>query len=258
MTEPTSAEPSRSPGLRLTTPAELATLDFDKGGGLVVVVAQHAASGAVLMVAFADEEALRRSLETKELHLRSRRRGLWRKGETSGNVLAVVELLADCDGDAVLARVVPKGPTCHTGAPTCFGAPPAPPEPHEPHEPSSVGTSPRDAQQVTGALSALAAVIDARAAALAAELSGAAQGAEVDRSYTRRLLADRNLRLKKLGEEAVELVVALADEDRERAAEEAADLVYHTLVALRGAGLSLSDVERVLERRASEAQKRER
>lgn len=227
--DPKDVDP-RAPGLRLTSVASLASLDFEKGGGLVVTVAQDARTGAVLMVAFADEEALRRSLETGELHFRSRRRGLWKKGETSGHVLSVVELVADCDGDAVLARVVPKGPTCHTGEPTCFGA----------------AGGPHDAS----ALDALAATIEARAVELAAEGSAPERAAPGPPSYTRRLLGDRNLRLKKLGEEAAELVVALADGDRERAAEEAADLVYHTLVALRGAGLTLADVERVLARRA--------
>jgi phosphoribosyl-ATP pyrophosphohydrolase/phosphoribosyl-AMP cyclohydrolase len=197
---------------------DLTTLDFEKGNGLVTVVAQDAATGAVLMVAHADREALERTLATGEMHYRSRTRGLWHKGATSGHVQRVVALAADCDGDAVLARVVPAGPACHTGAPTCFGAP-------------------------TGdALSALDATLAARADA--GETSGETSGATP--SYTRRLLADRNLRLKKLGEEMAELVTACADGDRARAAEEGADVVYHALVALRAVGVTLDDVRAVL------------
>src|SRR5215510_1027982 len=97
------------------------TLDFDKGNGLITVVAQDADTGEVLMVAHADREALACTLATGEMHYRSRTRGLWHKGATSGNVQRVVSLAADCDGDVVLARVTPAGPACHTGARTCFG-----------------------------------------------------------------------------------------------------------------------------------------
>src|ERR671921_1808836 len=100
----------------------LDALDFTKGSGLVTVVAQDARTGAVLMVAHADREALERTLATGEMHYRSRTRGLWHKGATSGNVQRVVSLSPDCDGDAVLARVAPAGPACHTGSVSCFGA----------------------------------------------------------------------------------------------------------------------------------------
>ena len=100
---------------------DLDTLDFGKGGGLVTVVTQDARTGDVLMVAHADREALERTLATGEMYYRSRTRGLWHKGGTSGNVQRVVSLAADCDGDAVLARVDKAGPSCHTGAETCFG-----------------------------------------------------------------------------------------------------------------------------------------
>ena len=202
----------------MTATLALDRLDFAKGGGLVTVVAQDAVTGAVLMVAHADREALARTLATGEMHYRSRTRGLWHKGATSGNVQRVVALLADCDGDAVLARVVPAGPACHSGAVSCFG----------------------DAALAADALGALDATVRARASA----------SPPARPSYTQRLLADRNLRLKKLGEEAAELVLACADDDRPRAAEEAADLVYHAVVALRALGLSLDDVRGVLEGRA--------
>src|SRR5689334_23872278 len=100
---------------------DLDTLNFDKSGGLVTVVTQDARTGAVLMVAHADREALERTVETGEMHYRSRTRGLWRKGATSGHTQRVVSLSVDCDGDAVLARVNQVGPACHSGAPSCFG-----------------------------------------------------------------------------------------------------------------------------------------
>jgi phosphoribosyl-AMP cyclohydrolase / phosphoribosyl-ATP pyrophosphohydrolase len=206
-------------------PFNLDALDFSKGGGLVTVVVQDAASGAVLMVAHADREAMERTVATGQMHFRSRSRGLWHKGATSGNVQQVISLTADCDADAVLARVVPAGPACHSGAPSCFG------EQSSPHT-----------------LAAVDAVIGARAAELEHN-AGAPNSDQHLTSYTRRLLTDRNLRLKKLGEEAAELVLACADEDRTRAIEEAADLFYHSLVALRATGATLTDVAAVLEAR---------
>jgi phosphoribosyl-ATP pyrophosphohydrolase/phosphoribosyl-AMP cyclohydrolase len=197
---------------------DLDGLDFEKAGGLITVVTQDARSGAVLMVAYADRAALERTLETGEMHYHSRSRGLWHKGETSGNTQRVVSLTADCDGDAVLARVVPVGPACHTGAVSCFGAPAA------------------------DALGELDATI--------AERSEGAETA-VTPTYTQRLLRDRNLRLKKVGEEAAELVTACADGDPTRAAQEGADLVYHLLVALHGVGLTWFDLQRVLAERSA-------
>ena len=190
--------------------------DFDKGSGLITVVTQDAESGRVLMVAHADREALELTLATREMHYRSRTRGLWHKGATSGNVQRVVSLTVDCDGDAVLARVILAGPACHNGTTSCFVN-----------------------ESNGGALTELAAVIDARA-----------QDTSASDSYTRRLLDDRNLRLKKIGEEAAELLVALADDDHERIREEAADLLYHTLVAIRAQGVTLDDVRHVLANRA--------
>lgn len=193
---------------------DLDALDFAKGGGLVTVVAQDADSGAVLMVAHADREALERTLATGEMHYRSRSRGLWHKGSTSGNVQQVVALLPDCDGDAILARVRSPGPACHTGSRSCFGVP----------------------ALAADALSVLDATIAARVSEAPSQTTGEKP------SYTRRLLADRNLRLKKIGEEAAELVTACADDDRARAIEESADVVYHALVALHAVGGNLDDV----------------
>src|SRR6185312_6116921 len=102
---------------------DIDALDFSKGGGRVTVVAQDATTGVVLMVAQADRRALERTVTTGEMHYTSRTRGLWHKGATSGHVQRVVRLVADCDGDAVLAHVTPLGPACHTNAPSCFAAP---------------------------------------------------------------------------------------------------------------------------------------
>jgi phosphoribosyl-AMP cyclohydrolase / phosphoribosyl-ATP pyrophosphohydrolase len=191
---------------------QLDALDFGKGDGLVPVVTQHACTGEVLMVAFADRQALERALADRVMWYFSRSRNeLWKKGSTSGNVQRVLSLHSDCDTDAVLARVLPTGPSCHTGAWSCFAAPPT--------------------------LAALDQVIAARLADPAAP------------GYTRRLLDDANLRLKKLGEEAVELALACERGERERIADEAADLLYHVLVACRAAGIATADVLQRLEER---------
>lgn len=202
-----------------TVTLDLDRLDFTKGNGLVTVVTQDASTGDVLMVAHADREALERTLATGEMHYRSRTRGLWHKGGTSGNVQRVVSLSADCDADAVLARVEKAGPACHTGEETCFGP---------------------------GRWDALAA-LDATIALRATQAPPEGEKP----SYTRRLLDDRNLRLKKIGEEAAELVTACADGDKARAVEEAADVLYHVLVAVKPLGLTLEDVKAVLARRAA-------
>ena len=202
---------------------DLDQIDFAKGGGLVAVVAQDATTGDVLMVAFADRDALDATLRTGEMHYHSRTRGLWHKGGTSGNTQKVVSLTTDCDSDAVLARVIPAGPSCHTGATTCFTTPGVTPPPSD-------------------AFAELDATIAARALTVPDTASP---------SYTRRLLDDRNLRLKKIGEEAAEFVLACADSDPERATSEAADLLYHTMVSLHALGIRLSDVREELSRRGS-------
>lgn len=202
----------------LTTAAALGALDFDRGGGLVTLIAQDARTGDVLMLGFANRLALEKTLETGQLHFWSRsREQLWRKGETSGNTLSLESLHADCDGDAVLARVTPAGPTCHTGERSCFGE----------------------------GVSAPFAVLARLAETLASRAAERPEG-----SYTVRLLDDENLRLKKLGEETAELVVALSKGDRIRSVEEAADLVYHLLVALRAEGLDASALLEELAERA--------
>ncbi len=184
---------------------DLGRLDFDKGDGLVPVIAQHHRTGVVLMLGYADRDALERTIESGLLTFRSRSRGrAWTKGETSGNTLRVVALEPDCDADTILALVDPAGPTCHTGAASCFGARPV--------------------------LSALADTLAER------------QGADPTVSYTARLLADRNHRLKKLGEESVELAVACTGREAGPIAEEAADLLYHALVACQAEGVGLDQI----------------
>lgn len=194
----------------------LDALDFDRNGGFVTVVAQDHRTGAVLMVARADREAIQRTLASGEMHYHSRTRGPWHKGATSGNVQRVVSLTPDCDGDTVLARVIPAGPACHTGTVSCFGD--------------------------TGAAGDFAGALHQ----VLLERQGALGRGDVATGYTHKLLADRNLRLKKLGEEAAELAVACADENVARATEEAADVVYHTMVALRALGVGWEAVQGVL------------
>jgi phosphoribosyl-ATP pyrophosphohydrolase/phosphoribosyl-AMP cyclohydrolase len=184
--------------------------------GLVPVVAQSALSGEVLMVAYADRQALERTRETGQAHYHSRSRGaLWKKGETSGHHQVVEDVRVDCDGDAVLYVVRQHGPACHTGAPTCFGEP-------------------------TGAiLTRLARTIADRGRT------------RPTGSYTARLLDEGVGRIaQKLGEEAVETVVAATSEDAARLTSEAADLFYHLLVLLEAKELPLDRVFEELAQRA--------
>jgi phosphoribosyl-AMP cyclohydrolase / phosphoribosyl-ATP pyrophosphohydrolase len=202
----------------MTATLNLDEVKFAVDTGTVVVVAQDAATGRVLMVAHADREALARTIETGEMHYRSRRRGLWRKGETSGNVQRVVSLALDCDADSVLARVIPAGPACHTGQVSCF------PDSSQP-----------------GAWALLADTIRKR------------RNDPENTGYTRTLLGDRNLRLKKIGEEAAEFVTACADGDAGRAAQEAADVIYHMAVALQALDTSIDAVALALFARSEDS-----
>ena len=195
--------------------------------GLVPVVAQESRSGDVLMVAWANREALERSAATGQAHYFSRSRGtLWRKGETSGHEQAIREIRIDCDGDTVLYRVEQTGPACHTGSRTCFST--------VLEDGAAAG-----AEDPGGhLLSRLASTIARRVAERPAG------------SYTVQLL-DRGIAKasQKVGEEAVEVVVAANAEEPERLASEAADLLYHLLVLLQARGVPLDAVLSELEQR---------
>jgi phosphoribosyl-AMP cyclohydrolase / phosphoribosyl-ATP pyrophosphohydrolase len=206
--------------------------------GLVPVVTQESRSGDILMVAFANRDALERTLSTGLAHYFSRSRGaLWQKGETSGHLQRVLEVRLDCDGDAVLYRVDQTGPACHTGTRTCFST-----------VVSGAGAPWAGGQQGSGRpeedpgghlLTRLAATIASRAAE------------QPQGSYTAQLLAGGVSKAsQKVGEEAVEVVVAANSEDDERLASEAADLLYHLLVLLQARGVPLDAVLRELESRA--------
>jgi phosphoribosyl-ATP pyrophosphohydrolase/phosphoribosyl-AMP cyclohydrolase len=186
--------------------------------GLLPVVVQDRRSGDVLMFAYANAEAVTRTAETGLAHFWSRRRrALWRKGETSGNGLRVREVRTDCDRDTLLLVVDPEGPACHDGTRTCFG---------------------ESATTLAGVLDELQRVIAQRAQATP------------ETSYTARLFAKGpDHVLKKIGEEATEVVLAAKGETDQRLAEEAADLVYHLLVALRQRGLGLEHVLETLRSR---------
>jgi phosphoribosyl-AMP cyclohydrolase / phosphoribosyl-ATP pyrophosphohydrolase len=199
-----------------------AEIRFDDRG-LVPVIAQNADTGAVLTLAYANREALQRTLESGEAHYYSRSRGeLWRKGSSSGNTQRVVEVRVDCDGDTLLYRVEPRGPACHTGEESCF------------FTTLAGGEDGGDGEADFGA------VVERLDATIAQRHREMPEG-----SYTAKLLAGGTERVaQKVGEEAVEVVVAALM--GERLAEEAADLVYHLLVLLEERGVGIGEVAGVL------------
>ena len=200
--------------------------------GLVPVVTQESRSGDILMLAYANRDALDRTLSTGLAHYFSRSRGtLWQKGETSGHVQRVVEIRLDCDGDAVLYRAEQEGTACHTGARTCF---------------STVVW--RTGGQADGA--ALEEEPGAHVLSRLARTVASRADLRPEGSYTAKLLADGVGKVsQKLGEEAVEVVVAATTEDGERVASEAADLLYHLVVLLHARGVPLDAVWLELEKR---------
>lgn len=192
------------------------TIDFAKLDGLVPCIVQDAASGVVLMLGFMNKEALQKTLSEKRVTFFSRtKQRLWTKGETSGNFLAVVDVLSDCDNDTLLIKANPEGPVCHTGADTCFN----------------------ESNQRWDLRSLEAVIADRR--------QNPRQG-----SYTNVLFeSGMNKIAQKVGEEAVELVIEAKDDNKELFLNEAADLMYHYLVLLQAKGHTLSDVEGVLKAR---------
>ena len=191
--------------------------------GLVPVVAQDANTGEVLMLAYATMEAVEKTVETGEAHYHSRSRGkIWRKGETSGNTQRVVEVRLDCDGDALLYRVEPAGPACHTGENSCFF--------------TSLANTYEKAPSLSRVLERLARTIAERRREMPED------------SYTAELIGRGTERVaQKVGEEAVEVIIAALE--GKRLAEESADLLYHLLVLLEERGIKLAKVAKVLDER---------
>ncbi len=192
-----------------------AALDWRRGDGLVAAIVQDAASGRVLMLGYMNPEALEQTRRTGLVTFYSRsRRRLWTKGESSGNALELVSMTRDCDGDALLLRVRPRGPTCHLGSQSCF-------------EGSRAG------------------VLD--------DLNELVARRERERpadSYTTKLFEEGTRRIaQKVGEEGVETALAAVAQDDTALLGEAADLVYHLLVLLRARGLGLQDLTQALEQK---------
>ncbi len=213
------------------TDRDVAKVRFDERG-LVPCVIQDSRTGEVLTLAYMNSEALRLTLESREIHLYSRSRNeIWQKGATSGNVQRVQQLRYDCDGDALVALVEPVGPACHTGERSCFyrdiegtaePAVDAPPAPGEPAPVTSV------------ALPTLERTLLAR------------KRDRPDGSYTVTLLDDPALAGDKVREEAAEVVKAARSESEERLSEEAADVLYHLAVLLLSRGVSIAEALRIL------------
>lgn len=191
-------------------------IDFDKTNGLVPAIIQHAHSGQVLMLGYMNTEAWQQTQDSKRVTFYSRsKQRIWVKGETSGNYLQLVSAQIDCDKDTLLIQALPQGPTCHTGSFSCFGE-----------------------EEVKGFIHVLDSVIQHRKANPSPD------------SYTNKLL-DKGINkvAQKVGEEAVELVIEAKDNNDDLFLNEAADLLYHTLVLLAAKGKTLEDVEQVLQQR---------
>lgn len=207
--QPNSDAPA---GNRALTPADLDRLAFGKMDGLLPAIVQDG-EGAVLMLGYMSREALLQTFARGRVVFFSRsRRRLWEKGETSGNTLELVSVRADCDGDALLVSARPRGPVCHLGTRTCFGA----------H---------------TGAGESLA-FLGELESVIAQRIADRPQG-----SYTARLYAEGVKRMaQKVGEEGLEVALAAVAEPDEKLIGESADLIYHLLLLLKSRGLSLGRV----------------
>jgi phosphoribosyl-ATP pyrophosphohydrolase/phosphoribosyl-AMP cyclohydrolase len=193
-------------------------IDFEKGGGLVPAIVQDWSTNKVLMLGYMNKEALQKTKAEGKVTFYSRtKERLWTKGESSGNFLNVKEIMTDCDNDTILVKAEPQGPTCHTGADTCF---------NEKNESNALF------------LHYLQDIIVDRKKSTAAK------------SYTK-LLFDKGINkiAQKVGEEAVELVIEAKDSDDDLFKNEAADLLFHLLVLLEAKGVQLGDVVGVLRER---------
>jgi len=193
-------------------------LDFKKyADGLIPAIIQDAKTNKVLMLGFVNEEALKITKETGKATFYSRsQKKIWTKGETSGNFLNVVEILADCDSDTLLIKANPIGPTCHKGPDTCF----------------------KEVNRPTFSLEYLETVIEQRLTE------------SPEKSYTRRLF-DKGINkiAQKVGEEAVEIIIEAKDNNDDLFINEAADLMFHYLLLLKAKGFKLNDVIKTLEGR---------
>ena len=194
-------------------------VDFQKGGGLVPAIVQDATTGRVLMLGYMNEEALQKTHTSGLVTFFSRSRGeLWTKGETSGHYLHLVSIAADCDADALLVKVRPDGPTCHTGTDTCWG---------ERNEPDTLTF-----------LTELQDFIEQR------------QREMPEGSYTTSLFRDGvNRMAQKVGEEALEACIEAVGGTNERLIYEASDMLYHLIVLLTHKGLRIEDVVAELKER---------
>jgi phosphoribosyl-AMP cyclohydrolase / phosphoribosyl-ATP pyrophosphohydrolase len=201
--------------------ADIATLDWQKGAGLLPAIVQHADTGTVLMLGFMNREALAATLTQRRVTFYSRTRGrLWTKGEGSGNTIAVEAVTADCDRDTLLVLGRPHGPVCHTGAGDCFHG-----------QPPTLATELSFLHRLEG-------IIAARIAE------------QPDSSYTAKLHALGPSRIaQKVGEEGLEVALAAVGADDAAVVSESADLVFHLLLLLKSRGRSLHDVVRELESR---------
>jgi phosphoribosyl-ATP pyrophosphohydrolase/phosphoribosyl-AMP cyclohydrolase len=191
-------------------------IDFKRQNAPVPCIIQDSVTNKVLMLGYMNEEALEKTLTENRVTFFSRsKQRLWTKGETSGNYLTVKEILTDCDGDTILIKAIPNGPVCHTGSDTCFN------ESNKDWSLQSLEQVIQDRKQNPG--------------------TG---------SYTNNLFDEGLNRIaQKVGEEAVELVIASKDNNQEAFTKEAADLIYHTLVLLCMKGVTIDDVVEVLEMR---------
>jgi len=206
-------------------------LKFDERG-LIPAIAQDHLTGQVRMLAYMNQAALEQTLSTGKATFFSRSRGaLWTKGETSGNVLQVLSVTADCDADTLLLSVLPVGPTCHTGRPACFF-----------QRVGAQGALEAQASEAAPFLLELGQLLDSRKASTA------------EKSYTKSLLDGGPDKIgSKLREEAGELADALKSESDERVLSEASDLLYHTMVGLTQRGLTLRQVIEVLSKRTRQS-----
>lgn len=191
-------------------------LDWQKMNGLIPAIVQHADTGQVLMLGYMNEEALEKTKESNKVTFYSRsKQKLWSKGESSGNYLNLKSISTDCDQDAILVEALPEGPTCHTGTFSCFGE-----------------------KKDFGFLNQLDQIIEDR------------KNSEEQDSYTKTLFNKGVGKIsQKVGEEAIETIVASLNEPKDRVVNESADLIFHLMVLLRAQNLKLDDVIECLKKR---------